>query len=658
MLIADWWPWIIVGAALLGLVAHLLYRRTDLKPGRRLVLVALRLTTLGLLGLAVAGLACVEQREGPTAPVGLLIDDSASMDLRDADGVTRAAEAARLAAQTRAAHPELEFVETTTGHLTDGGAVDAVERLFLTRPELAAAVVIGDDADREPQNALYPVHALAVTTTSDFDLELGRPRGPRLALSGRKVLIELDVGGRGRLPATVVVGGTARPLVGGDSVELRPVELEPPPTGAPQTVEFTFTPHSPGWWLVEFELAETAGEATPRNNLRRLLVHTERGELSALVLARTPSPEAAFLSRALARIPGVEVEYLHRRPDGAFYSADGERRRPGTVAPDALFLVDLVPTGSLLNDIAERNAAGRGTAFIWGRPGLSVPAGDPLWALLPFEPTGAGLRLVAGQARPARAGGPLFRRAVETGAPALLSFTEGLDSTGAVSLELENPSGRRIPGALAAPGGAPRLLLLGGGWWRWELSRRAAGPDDLYTELVGGLFAALATDPDRVGPRIALHDRYPGVGDRVDFEVIAAGEPLCRLLGADEEREIGLSPAGEGRWRGSFTAPEPEGLYRLTAVVGDDESVVEPFIVEPPLEEFGELAPDAAALERLAGATGGVLLQRADETFALSPTAGATLTEERPLGSAPLFLAAVVVLLGLEWYLRRRFNLR
>ncbi len=665
MSLAEWWPWALLVALGVTALVALLYRRPDLRPGWRVLFILLRGIAFTLAALLFADLACQVQRPGEAPTAALVVDDSASMSLADAGGRTRAAHAEELAEAVPAAHPELDWSVYRLGELSAADTLEAVEKLASRRPDLATVVVIGDGGGRIPTTALdipFTVNAAVAGDASVFDLALDAPRGPRLALAGKRALFQVDVHIVGDGPTEATVRATAREVFGGRRV----VELDPAAVDLSEgaaVAEFRFTPPAEGWWLVEFETPAPPSEATPLNNVRRLLVDVRRGEMTALVLAGEPGPESSFLQRSLEGLPGVEASLLYRRADGAFYDADGKAREPEPVAPDALFLVDLLPQGELLSEISRRIAEGKGVGLLLGRPGLVVPSGGALREIFPL-PRGAGdVRLVAGQARVVQAAGGPFGGLAGADLPSLLTYPEGLSGADGVPLVCENPAGRRVPGATLAASGAPRVVMWGRGWWRWALDAGVEG-ETPYDVLVSDLFAYLSSPvtDDRL---LVTPDRRRAVtGQAVGVEITGGtdGEPVCTVRGTDGEDEsvVGLTEAGEarptGRWRGSFTA-DGSGAYIVRGELGG-QTVEEPLVVEPDFSEFEKLSPDASSLALLASLGGGRLFAGPGDELPLGPGTVPELYGREPLRASPWLLGALILVVVGEWFLRRRQNLR
>ena len=661
MSLSEWWPWALLAAVGVTALVALLYRRPDLRPGWRILFVLLRGIAITLAALLFADLACQVQRPGEAPAAALVIDDSASMSLADAEGRTRARYAEELAEALRAAHTDFDWSLYRLGELSAADPLEAVEKLASRRPDLAAVVVVGDGGGRVPVTGLdtpFTVHAVTAGGASIFDVALDAPRGPRLALAGKSAMFQVDVSLVGDGPTEATVRASAREVFGGR----REVELDPTVVNLSEgaaVARFRFTPPTAGWWLVEFETPTLKSEATPLNNVRRLLVDVRQGEMTALVLAGEPGPESSFLQRSLERLPGVEAGLLYRRADGAFYDADGKARKPEPVAPDALFLVDLLPQGELLSDISRRITEGRGVGLLLGRPGLLITSDSALRDLFPVPRDAGDVRLVVGQARVVQAKGGPFGGLIGADLPALVTYPEGLRDADGSSLVFENPAGRRIPGATLAASGAPRVVMWGRGWWRWALDTGGEG-ETPYDVLVSDLFAYLSSPVSDDRLLLTLDRRRAVTGQTAGVEItgVAGGEPVCTVhgVGVEDGLAVELSEAGEGRWRGSFTTREAGAIVVRVELGG--QTAEEPLVVEPDFSEFEKLAPDASTLALLASLGGGRLLFGPEDELPLGPGAVPEVYGREPLRANPWLLGALIVVIVGEWFLRRRQNLR
>jgi hypothetical protein len=209
----------------------------------------------------------------------------------------------------------------------------------------------------------------------------------------------------------------------------------------------------------------------------------------------------------------------------------------------------------------------------------------------------------------------------------------------------------------------------------------------LHEEYYDGFWARLI---DRVGRSKVLGGRYPftlatdkatyRAGDRVTVraEIVQSAEDASTIsdLRGDVDwgqegnmpLEFEPNPDDPSVFQASFVANEP-GAYtaRVTpaTMTGDVESGLRPatlsFRVEPPQAERDNPTLDRPLLEELARLSGGAVFALTEKEKV--PDAFTVKQVERPLEyrdeiwDAPLLFGTVVVLLTLEWLLRKRYRM-
>jgi hypothetical protein len=242
---------------------------------------------------------------------------------------------------------------------------------------------------------------------------------------------------------------------------------------------------------------------------------------------------------------------------------------------------------------------------------------------------------------------------------------------------MRNAYGRHVLLATQLYGPGRTVFLGFDSTYRWRY---------LHEEYFDGFWARLI---DRVGRSKVLGGRYPftlatdksayRIGDRVTVRAELLGDPdasasISELRGEVEwggetSLPLVLEPHADdpGLLEGSFLASEA-GAYTARLVpttAGDLESGLRPatlaFRVEPPHQELDNPTWDRALLDELARDTHGA-------TFALTeadqlPKAISIREVERVLEyreevwDAPLLCGAIVVLLTLEWLLRKKYRM-
>ena len=416
-------------------MAVLTYRRARVRGGTRdrVVLASLRIALLGALlfcllrpGLLLS--TAVPQRN----VVGILIDDSRSMSIRDAAGQpSRGEQARRLFAGPDSALLEslserfiVRFFRfsnaaqpTTPGELTfDGGRTLLAPALDGVREELGGAplaglVVVSDGGDNaradEELPALdetiaslrarsVPVYTVGVGRTRiDRDIEVARASAPREVLEGSVVVADLTVTQRG-------YAGKAVTLVAEDSgriVATQSVTL--PADGEAAQVRMQVPAMQAGARILGFRIAPQDDEAITRNNAQEVLVSVQGRREKILYLEGEPRFELKFIRRAVADDDRLQIVTLQRTAEGKFLrlSVDDSLELLGgfPTTREELYAYRGVILGSMeasfftidqlrmLGDfVSER---GGGLLVLGGRRALAEGgfAGTPLADALPME---------------------------------------------------------------------------------------------------------------------------------------------------------------------------------------------------------------------------------------------------------------------------------
>ncbi len=208
----------------------------------------------------------------------------------------------------------------------------------------------------------------------------------------------------------------------------------------------------------------------------------------------------------------------------------------------------------------------------------------------------------------------------------------------------------------------------------------------LHEEYFDGFWARTI---DRIGRNKVLGGRYPftlatdksvyRTGDQVTLraKIISTGEegsPITDLRGELElagqaAQSIELDPSADqpGVLETMFTPEEP-GTYMVRIIpnmTGDGDTALRPatlnFKVEPPRQELDNPTLNRGLLDDVARASGGTVFPLAD--YQKVPDAFAVKQVERvleyrnELWDAPILFGGVIVLLTVEWVLRKRLRM-
>ena len=311
----------------------------------RFVLAGLRTATLLLVLFCLFRPVLVMKAAVPQQNfLGILIDDSRSMQIADSDGAARG-----VFARNQFTSPEASLLGTLSDRfvlrtfrfsssatrltapedLTFGGAQTKLgpalddARQELAGLPLAGLVVVSDGADTtdaELTEALLAMKASGVPVftvgvgqeTLTHDVQIDRVSTPRSALKGTSLMIDVVVTQTGYAGESVMldVEDEGR-IVGSQEVKL-------PLDGEPAAVRVRFTASDAGPRLFKFRIAPRSGELVTQNNQREALIDVRDHTEKILYFEGEPRSEAGFLARAVAQDKNLQIITLQRTADNKY----------------------------------------------------------------------------------------------------------------------------------------------------------------------------------------------------------------------------------------------------------------------------------------------------------------------------------------------------
>jgi uncharacterized membrane protein len=331
-----------------GVVAIATYRTAAarVKPRDRIVLAGVRVALIAVLAMCLfrpvlVVKAAVEQQNF----VGVLLDDSRSMQIADHGGTPRAsfvkqefgsAERGMLKTlsdrfmtrsfrfSTAASRVDVEDELTFAGAQTRlGVALDGARQELAGLP-LAGLVVISDGADTAEDSLSQsllalksqgvPVFTVGVgRETLDRDIQIGRVSTPRFALKGTTLMIDVLISQTGFAGQTVTldVEDDGR-LVGSQPVKL-------PDDGSAATARVRFTVADAGARVFRFRVAPQDGELVSENNQREAMIDVRDRREKILYFQGEPRYDVGFIMRAVEQDKNLQVVLLQRTADNKFY---------------------------------------------------------------------------------------------------------------------------------------------------------------------------------------------------------------------------------------------------------------------------------------------------------------------------------------------------
>ena len=725
---------VLLAVLLAGLVV-LALRPAELpaSPPRRRWLSILRVGTAILAWLlAVQPALSSERIEHQPGRLAVLFDASRSGIVRGADGRPRVEQARALAARWASADHESEPDVYTYGAAlrparlsTLGRGLEATEddtRLGTaleaavgSAPELGAAIVVSDGAERGP-SALEAAEHLGLRV---YGVALGTGAALRDDAIAR---VEADPVAFLRRPSTVRItlrrlGAPAGPipvalLRGEETVREASVIV---PEDGEASLELSFSPERLGRALYRIRIPAAPGDGVPENDERAFLVNVARDDLRVLLVAGQPSWDERFLRAFLSREATTDlISFFILRNTSDMTMAQPDELALIPFPTDELFREHLGSFDVVLFQNFEyapyqmaqylpriRDYVVRGGSFAMiGGPLSFSAAGYAETALAEILPVGVLPRgtpaatatttdrfspVLADDAvrHPILALLPEPRANVE--AWARLAPLEGLNVTSEVRggghVLLQHPSRRArsggpLPVLVTGTAGRGRVLaLMTDTSWRWGLTTGGlSGDDSAYERFWDRAVRWLARDPSLEPARVTTDRESYGPGARVRVEASLADERYQPLSG----RSIVLSIAGdtgvlaeatvradgEGRATAELDGPPTPGGYRVLATPeGEAEPLAtEVFVVEAGGEELADPRPHPERLRELAERTGGAFWDDPSaapdlDTLDRSRARSLGIATDRPFATGLAF-GIFALAFGAEWVVRRRWGAR
>jgi uncharacterized membrane protein len=348
-----------VAAMLVGVgvgLAVFAYRSGRGRKRDRVALAAIRFAILAIILICLFRPLLVVRAASPQQNfLGVLIDDSRSMQIADVNGQPRANYVkAEFGSNTRGVLQALSnrftvrtfrFSNTATrttqeSDLTFTGSQSRLgTALSGVRQELAGLPVAGlvmvtdgaDTADAALGEALLALKAesLPVFTvgvgqeTLSKDIQVGRVATPKTALKGTTLMVDVVLSQSGFDGQKVTLD------VEDEGTLVSTQEISLPDAGTPASVPVRFTVNEAGPRVLRFRVSPQPGELVTENNAREALIDVRDRKEKILYFEGEPRYEYKFIRRAIPEGDNIIVTSLIR-------TADNKYLRQGVDGPDEL----------------------------------------------------------------------------------------------------------------------------------------------------------------------------------------------------------------------------------------------------------------------------------------------------------------------------------
>jgi hypothetical protein len=450
-------------------------------------------------------------------------------------------------------------------------------------------------------------------------------------------------------------------------------------------VSFSYEPRTEGTHRYTVSIQELPEEVTYENNRRSFYVRVLDRKTQVLIIGGAPSQDIAFLRRSLENDETVTVTMAVQRLGSDFY---GVRPTDELLRRADLMILAGFPrqdTDRQIIELIKRvvNEERKPILFIESSGVYPQSAEE----ILPVTITGYRreelssflhapdtqethplLRVDRDRVRPEwNQLPPVFRSATryipQPGSETVLLHRSQHIVTDEPFLVIRSIGGRKSAAVLAY------------GVWRWRmLGRVAVDGEKLYNAFFENLVQWLTADEDDEHVRIVTSEDMYTTGEQIDFiaqvydeqyRPFSNAEIRINVRSGESTYETILTPAGHGRYEGSLN-PLREGDYSFTgtaqyagSTVGTDDGR---FVVGELNIEFRDTRMNAGLLRQLAAVTGGQYVHVSEaekfdeilrENSSFEPRITAR-TRDYQVWNLPSALAVMVFVFSLEWLLRKR----
>ena len=554
-----------------------------------------------------------------------------------------------------------------------------------------------------------PVSTVLVGEDALKDLAIEQVKVDDFAFVRNSISVEVEIRGRGfRGQELPVVLRREDQVVATKMVRIESDEL-------PVVVSFTFTPDQTGRFVYSVNVPVFPDEAVVENNSRSFVLKVIRDRIRVLYVVGRPSWDERFLRGLLRQDANIDLVsfYILRTMSDEPNVTNPDRELSLIPFPmeeifdtklhtfDVVIFQNFGYTDPQLS-IAyyERNLeqyVNKGGGFVMiggdrtlGEGRASFPT---LGQALPVEPTGAPANpdvfkprlTLQGQRHPvtALAATAASNEAAWNELPPLPGANLTRLKPGATALldhPLQTQGGQNAPVLALWDYGRGRAMTLAvDASWHWSFTAHAGGsPKRHYDRFWSNALRWLVRDPDLTTLKVSADPPAVEPGRPVGVVVVArlpdyqpaAGASVTVDLFSVKDKKVIATQTGttapDGSVRLEFPPPPP-GPYKLLArakasdgqkPLGEGEDSV---AVRAVGTELSDAAVRPALLEEIAEITGGKFYRLPRDSFPDVPLLDPPVVEvgrskDQPLWDRWYYLAALVALLGTEWFLRRRFG--
>ncbi len=579
---------------------------------------------------------------------------------------------------------------TLNGEMTDiAGALKEIKRMAVSS-NLHAAVLLTDGNSTIGTNPLYeaedlgiPVFAIGIGDTNEQkDVLIRKVLTNEIAYIGTTVPVNVTVHSAGYTGTQVRVSLND----GSETLDEKQLTLE---HGARDyVVPLTMVPRKEGIRKFTVNVSRLPDELTVQNNQMSFSTKILRSKLRVVLIAGSPSEDAAFIRRLLADDKNIEATFYFERKDGQWY--DGPPAPQTFNDADCLLLIGFPGEGSspsILSLVSNAVQAGKPFLLVLSRT-IDFAKLQTLEAFLPFS----GQKISSNELQ-------VFASIPEDQNINPMLRIEEREKTGDLWAQLPpifqmqgsfrpKPESEVLATArlqaipLNTPlivsrntGGKKAIAVLGYGLWRWQMMSDAGSiAARVPAGFVSNAIRWLTTREDMRKIRIAPSKESFTSQDPIEFVAQIYDENYVPVDNArvevraerrGESSLIALDALGNGQYQGAFDhLPEGEYTFEGKAVLdgkelGNDRGS---FSVGGLQAEYLETRMNKQLLEQMAEHTGGKYytpahygtLAKDISSLPNFKSKELSTAKEYELWNSRWMLAFALLVFALEWFIRKR----
>ncbi len=543
----------------------------------------------------------------------------------------------------------------------------------------------GEDVLRVGKNLDFPVFSVAIGETK-----------PRTDLILTEVSTNEITYVHNRVPVDVHFRG---PGYGGKKVEIllemddKIVDQKTVPVPADNmeiNTRLFFQPPAPGFQKITIRIPKLEGEFTDKNNHRDLIIRVLKNRLQVYLFSRAPGPDHASLVRSLESDENIHLTTRTQMKNGTFYEGSLPIE-PELKEADVIIFLDfpdaqtrMAAWQQIITIIHDK----RIPIFLFSGKFLNTDKLKALESILSFQFNRNRKEInVLPTIAKAGEGHPVLKisetdeetkKIWEQLPPVYISWTplkslpENVILLTAVPEKKSSSSQKAFPLLIARQTGEQKVLIFTGyGFYRWDLLMQENRQDEnVMDHFLSQSLRWLSTPEAGKTVHVSLPKMVYCTGEQIRITAEVYDETYnpvenatldLKLTAPSSETMLQLEAKGSGRYQTAYRTHEA-GTYRIVCeaffqnrLMGRDTTEFSVTSFNP---EYLDINADPELLLALAEITGGKSGppdSLANIVQAMNfPDRESISTREIDLYNLPLLLIIMIVLLSLEWFIRKR----